>query len=214
MTNPVKELTELMDEIHGGAEWRKQIAFQARITMAKNNIAYLQRFKRLVRNGLVLHADLYPLIDWERHRKAGKKFVPFADCVKEAVVPYTDINIAFEGTTELFLTEDQWIKKFQLGLKEDVRAVGGFHHGNGMCDLLAYITYEMMTGKVILDVRSSNPDQDSIVRFQHHRGKDWSHEFNKGINKMTWLSEEHEFCVLDLKEMVRRAEVFISSFNQ
>lgn len=162
----------------------------------------------------LLHADLYPLIDWDRHRKVGKKFVPFAECIKEAVVPYTDISIAFEGTTELFLTEQQWFKKFQLELKEDVRAVGGFHHGNGQCDLLAYITYEMVSGKVILDVRSSNPDQDSIVRFQHHRSKDWAHEFNASINKMSWLSEEHEFCTLDLKEMVRRAAVYISSFNQ
>lgn len=162
----------------------------------------------------LLHADLYPLIDWERHRKADKKYVPLEECIKLCGVPYTDITIAFEGAKELFLTEEQWFNKFQLSLKEDVKAVGGFHHGNGMCDLLAYITYEMMTGKVVLDVRASNADQDSIVRFQHHRGKDWLHEFNKSLNRMSWLSEEHEFCLLDLKDMVRRASVYISSFNQ
>lgn len=61
MTIPVKELSEMMDEIHGGNEWRKQIAFQARITMAKNNIAYLQRFKRLTKNGL---ASLKAKVKW------------------------------------------------------------------------------------------------------------------------------------------------------
>lgn len=110
MTNPVKELTELMDEIHGGAEWRKQIAFQARITMAKNNIAYLQRFKRLVRNGLDslkgkvkwwdlinhfkvwfynrgYHMDMCPRVDklcadWERVIKFPNNLV-FAEAKKE-----------------------------------------------------------------------------------------------------------------------------------
>lgn len=175
---------------------------------------HLQESYSRDRLNTLLHADLYPLIDWERHRKANKKYVPLEECIKLCGVPYTDLEISSEGNKELFLTEEQWFKKFEIELREDIRGVGGFHHGNGDCDLLAYITYEMTTGKVVLDIRGSNPDQDSIVRFQQHRSKDWAHEFNLGINRMTWVSEEHEFSILDLKDMVRRAAVYISSFNQ
>lgn len=162
----------------------------------------------------LLHADLYPMIDWDRHRKANKKYVPLADCIKQASVLYTDITIDPDGNKELFLSEEQWFKKFGIELREGIQAVGGFHFANGQCDLLAYISYEMITGKVVLDIHTSNPDQDSIVRFQQHRSKDWSHEFNLSVNKMTWVSEECEFYVLDLKEMIRRASIYISSFNQ
>lgn len=183
-------------------------------TLPEHVYKHLEESYSRDRLNTLLHADLYPLIDWERHRKAAKKFVPLEECIKQASVIYTDLNISPDGNTETFITAEQWFGTFGIGLKEGTQPVGGFHHGNGECDLLSYITYEMMTGKVVLDIRASSPGQDSIVRFQHHRSKDWPHEFNKSINKMTWVSEEHEFCMLDLKEMVRRAAVYISSFNQ
>lgn len=176
--------------------------------------AQLQEQYSRDRLNTLLHADLYPMIDWDRHRKANNYWVPLADCIKQASVLYTDITIGMDGNKELFLSEEQWFKKFGIELREGIQSVGGFHYANGQCDLLAYISYEMMTGKVVLDIRSSNPDQDSIVRFQQHRSKDWSHEFNLSINKMAWANEECEFYVLDLKEMIRRASIYISSFNQ
>ena len=55
MTDPVKDTMKLAEEVFEdvmGKEWRANVTVQARIQMAKNNIAYLQRFKRLTANGL------------------------------------------------------------------------------------------------------------------------------------------------------------------
>lgn len=55
MTDPVKDTAKLAEEVFGetlGKEWRSQMTVQARIITAKQNIKYLQRYKRLVANGL------------------------------------------------------------------------------------------------------------------------------------------------------------------
>lgn len=55
MTDPVKDTYELAEEILGeihGKAWRTQVATQSRIILAKRKIAYLQRYKRMVANGL------------------------------------------------------------------------------------------------------------------------------------------------------------------
>lgn len=55
MTDPVKDTAKLAEEVFGeihGKEWRAQVATQSRIILAKSKIAYLQRYKRMVGNGL------------------------------------------------------------------------------------------------------------------------------------------------------------------
>lgn len=69
MANPVKELSTLMDEIHGGNEWRQNVAFQARIALAKRNINELQRFQRLVLNGL--ESIRFRLKWWHLYQRAA-----------------------------------------------------------------------------------------------------------------------------------------------
>lgn len=60
MTDPVKDTYKLAEEVFGdihGKEWRAQVAVQARIKLAKMNIAYLQRYNRLVKRGLTEMKD-------------------------------------------------------------------------------------------------------------------------------------------------------------
>lgn len=55
MTDPVKDTMKLAEEVFGdimGKEWRASVAVQARIIMAKSNIARIQRCKRMCANGL------------------------------------------------------------------------------------------------------------------------------------------------------------------
>lgn len=162
----------------------------------------------------LLHADLYPMIDWERHRKTNKKYVPLADCIKECGSPYHDLEVKLEGSSEVFMSMSQFYEKFQIEEREGYIGIGGYHESNGMDDLLAYLTYETMTGKVVMDVRSSTQNFDTITRFQCHRAKDWQEEFNSGIHKLKAGEQIAESCVYDLKTLVQRAAVYISSFNQ
>lgn len=161
----------------------------------------------------LLHADLYPLIDWDRFRKAEKNYVPLAECIKECGSPYHDLEVKFEGSNEVFMSMTQFYEKFQIAEREGYIGIGGYHEANGMDDLLAYLTYETMTGKVVMDVRSSTQNFDTITRFQCHRTKDWQEEFNSGIHKLRAGDQIAESCVYDLKTLVQRAAVYISSFN-
>lgn len=176
--------------------------------------AQLQEHFSKDRLNTLLHADLYPLIDWQRYDSNAEKYVPLESCIRQFDATYQDVVIQKEGSGEQFLTAEQFVARFQLDIREGYQLLGGYREARDKSDVLVYMTYDMTSGKVILDARTSSDDHDSIVRFQCHRVKSWQEEFYSGIRKLTALGNISEECVHDLHLMIDRGAIYISQINQ
>uniref|UniRef100_A0AAU8KYF6 Uncharacterized protein n=1 Tax=Pantoea phage Survivor TaxID=3232176 RepID=A0AAU8KYF6_9CAUD len=227
----IYEVSILLTPLNGGdGEWFniKDVLIQKRnMNYCSGNIksvwthelpqeVYEQLEKRFSKDRLntLLHADLYPLIDWRRYDEVAEKQVPLEDCIRQFDATYQDVTILKEGSGEQFLSSPQFKERFQLDIREGYQLLGGYHEGRDKTDVLVYLTYDMTSGKVILDARTSSENHDSIVRFQCHRVKSWQEEFYSGIKKLTALGNINEECVHDLHLMIDRSAVYISQINQ
>ena len=95
MIDPVKETSDIAEQIFG-KDYRTQVTFQARIKLAKMNIAYLQRYGRLVKRGLTEMKDnlrwwqLYSYLRWRIDWFFYEKSLSLR--IKELVVSWVDFG--------------------------------------------------------------------------------------------------------------------------
>lgn len=104
MIDPVKETSDIAEQIFG-KDYRTQVTFQARIKLAKMNIAYLQRYGRLVKRGLTemkdnlrwwqLYSYLRWRIDWFFYEKSLSLRIKELVVSWERVIKFPN-NLVFE----------------------------------------------------------------------------------------------------------------------
>lgn len=166
---------------------------------------------------LLLHADLYPLIDWERYEACvaatGSPYVPLNKCIREFSAGFQDIIVQEDKNEEYILTAEQFANRFMINIPDSHLLMGGYHETHLNDDYRVYIVYNKLNSHVSLDVFVSTPDADTIIRSNSHRAGDWERNFTKVINDHFDRTDRPENTKSQLLAMVARVSVYIKQLN-
>lgn len=119
---------------------------------------------------VLIHSDILPLIDWEKHQHLGDTYVPFKLCAIEQQGFFNRVHHGDGDNCESFLTAEQFKTTYDIHVPENHILVGGIYHQHGKQHVRCYGWHDLGNNTISFEALLDGDDYSVLTRFSGRVG--------------------------------------------